>query len=266
MATTEQRCTALEQRFTALDTQIDKFKFIVKFLIGVAAALGISVPVAYVHFMTKYDELQKRYESVQVAEQGAESKIKALQEHLAAVTELEAKIQLLKSRADVVEQKVNKAKQTAGQIDSGHRLQEDVLQFESSPPSQTDAWSAYTSDLQSLKSLAVRYVGFVATDIKEDSNHALNKDLQNAAEALRSRVRLNPSTDAFYKWHVTDTPTNFENLLTQFAKDQDSAQLTPERLACYKQAFPVWLDMVGVHESRTLKTSDECKVLLRLSD
>jgi hypothetical protein len=265
MATTEQRLTSLEQRCTALATEIDKFKFIVKFLIGVAAALGISVPVVYAHLTGKYADLQKKYQSVQSSEQDAENGVKSLQAQLAALSGLETKIRLLDSKAETVERKIARAKETGTQVDSGRKLQEDILQFQSPPLAQADAWSGYRNDLEGLKALAVRYVGYVTGDPKQDSNHAINKDLPQ--EAVRSRVNLDSSTDSSYKWHVTETPTNFENLLKQFASDQDSGQLTNTHLAgCYKDAFPIWLDNVGVKGTPKVKTSDECKRLLRLSD
>lgn len=249
----------LEIRCNQFDKDIDKFKFVVKFLGGLAAALGITLGSLFVNLHGKYQELT-------TLEAKDEATLTQVESRLSNVADLERRLAAYDSQMRSLEVRLSQAKNQTIQVTSGKLIQKAILDFESSPPTQADAGVAYRTDLEQLVSLTGRYINFLAIDPKEDADHALNKELQNAAEAVRSRTRLTESTDTAYKWHVIDTPTNYEGILTHLAALQDQGQLTPKRIDCYKAAFPVWLDHVGEYGKPTKHNSDECNKLLSLSD
>jgi hypothetical protein len=248
----------LELRCNEFDKDIDKFKFVVKFLGWVAAALGITFGSLFVYFQGKYQDLN-------TLEAKDEAKVGQLETRLSNLADLERRLSAYDIQMKSLEVRLSQAKNQTIQVTSGKIIQKAILDFESSPPTQSDAGVAYKSDLERLVILTDRYLGFLSIDPKEDSDHALNKELQNAAEAVRSRIHLTESTDTAYTWHVIDTPNNYKHLLNDLAAFQDQGDLTSARLACYKLAFPVWLDHVGLYGKPTKDNTDKCNGLLNLS-
>jgi hypothetical protein len=254
---TEPTIRDLELRCNEFDKDIDKFKFIGKFLVGVAAALGITLGSLFVYLHGKYQDLN-------ALEARDEASLSQLEVRLSTLADLERKLSAYDNEMKSLEVRLAQAKNQTLHVTSGIIIQKAIQDFEESSPKESDAWVAYKSDLKQLVALTDRYLRFLAINPKEDSDHVLNKELQNAAESVRSRTHLTESMDTAYTWHVIDTPSNYQHLLTDLASFQDRGQLTSDRLSCYEEAFPVWLDHVGLLVKPTKDNSDKCNGLLNL--
>jgi hypothetical protein len=265
MADVRERCDNLER-------EMDKFKFIVKFLGVVFAALGITVSTSAVLLKKGYSELHALAVADDRQVKKLDGEVKGLAESIKTLTELQQQIAPLEKRLTSAQNNMrtldDKLHSKGLQFSTAENLEKDIQAFESTAPTEADAWQAYVADMEKIDVLAVRYVGYVASSGDADPQNALNTELQNAAEAVRARTRLTPKNEGEekYKWHVKDSPDNFNNLLKELERDRAQGLITHERLSCYKQAFPVWLDMVGVHGNPTMSNTPECRKLLILGN
>jgi hypothetical protein len=261
----------LEKHYYELDAKLENFLFALKLIGGLAVALGLTASGAFLYFRTEYQQ----FERDEIADQ---IKVKNLNDSIMELSKSQSELskQLIayqnalpavQAGITTAEKHLNVFTVEASAAQSAASLRDEIVKFQSSGSTKQDVWEAYKTDLAKLCEFAVRYVGALQYSPNGQLNEAINTELHNAAESVRARTQsaFQP-TDVAYRWHVTDTPTNFNNLLDQLRTDRMGGQLNKSMIECYRQAFPVWLDNVGVHGAPTLSNSAECRTLLRLAN